>query len=146
MSLQSSVNLVIERGPSRRLLLLYAVFFGSAALGIAITDISAVLKGVVLATLAAGAVTVFRCHILLLNPDSVVELGYSAGRWIIHTRDGSSRQAQLLSAAFWIFDIMPLVFAAADNKRFTILLTPDRVQPEPLRELRAWIRHRLPAA
>jgi hypothetical protein len=45
-----------------------------------------------------------------------------------------------------MFDIIPLVFMAADGKRFSILLTPDRVQPAPLRELRAWIRHRMSAA
>lgn len=146
MSSQFCVSLDIECRPSRRLSLLYALLFGGAVLGTGIADIPVLLKASVFIILAAGAMSVSRRHILLLSPRSVLALRRSAEEWTVHTRDGSSRPARLIAAAFWVFDIIPLLFSAADGRRFTVLLAPDNVQPEALRELRAWVRHRLPAA
>jgi hypothetical protein len=146
MSSQFCVNLAVERRPSRRLFLLYALLFSCAALGIAIVDFAGLVKVVLFAVLCGEAIAVCRRHILLLHPDSVLALTCTAEQWVLHTRDRQSRPVRLLSAASWWFDIIPLVFLAADGKRFTVLLTPDRIQPEPLRALRAWMRHRLPAA
>jgi hypothetical protein len=139
------VNLGFERPFSLRLLLLYALLFGSAVLATGIVVIPVLLKLIIFATLLAGAIMVLRRHILLLDPDSVVALHCAEEQWTVHTRAGGSKPALLLSAAFWVFDIIPLVFATADGKRLTVLLTPDRVHAESLRALRAWIRHRLPA-
>jgi hypothetical protein len=146
MSSQFCVNLAVERRPSRRLLVLYALLFGCAVLGVAIVDFAVLLKVVLFAVLCGEATAVWRRHILLSHPDSVLALTCTAEQWIMHTRDTHGRPVRLLSAASWWFDIIPLVFVAADGKRFTVLLTPDRIQPEPLRALRAWMRHRLPAA
>lgn len=146
MSSQSSVNLLIERRPSRRVLLLYAGLFGAGALGIVVSDVSPVLRAVCCVALAFWAVAVLRRHILLLSPDSLVNIRCSSGQWTIFTRDGSNRPARLESAAFWAFDIIPLVFECGDGRRYTALLAPDGAQAEPMRQLRAWIRHRMPAA
>ncbi|HEX5055950.1 MAG TPA: protein YgfX [Gammaproteobacteria bacterium] len=146
MSSQSSVNLAIEFRPSRSLGLILGGLFGLAAAGVVIADIHMTLKLVFLATLLLGGVSVFRRHILLLNPDSVVALNRIADQWTVHARDGSSRPARLEAAACWVFDSVALVFEHADSKRCHVLLTPDRVPAETLRRLRAWIRHRMPAA
>jgi hypothetical protein len=146
MSSQLSVNLLIECRPSRRLSLLYAALFGAATLGILASDIPPVLQAVCCAALAFGAGAVLRRHILLLAPDSVVMVAFTSGQWTIHTRNGGGRPARLESAAFWLFDIIPLVFECGDDRRYTALLTPDGAGTESLRELRSWIRHRLPAA
>lgn len=146
MSSQSSVNLSIECRPSRRLLLLYAGLFGAATLGILVSDIPPVLRAVCVAALAFGAAAVLRRHILLLTPDSVVMVAYTSGQWTIHTRGGGGRPARLESAALWAFEIIPLVFKCGDGRRYVALLAPDGASAEPLRELRAWIRHRLSAA
>lgn len=146
MSSQSSVSLLIECRPSRQLLSWYLGLTGAAALGIVISDIPPLLQVVCSAVLACGAASILHRHILLLNPDSVVAAGWSGEQWTIHTRDGGSRPAQLEAAAFWMFDIIPLVFECGDGKRHTVLLAPDSVHEEPFRRLRAWIRHRMPAA
>jgi hypothetical protein len=146
MSSRFCVNLRFERAFSLRLLLLYGLLFGGAALATGITVIPVLFKLIIFAALLAGAIAVLRRHILLLNSASVVALHCAEEQWTLHTRDGNSRPARLLSAAFWVFDIIPLVFEYADGKHHSILLTPDRVQRDSLRELRIWIRHRMPAA
>jgi hypothetical protein len=146
MSSRFCVNLRFERAFSPRLLLLYALLFGSAILATGITAIPVLFKLVIFAALLAAAIVVLRRHILLLHSDSVVALRCVEEQWTVHTRNGNSIPVRLLSAAFWAFDIIPLVFESADGKHHGILLTPDRVQPDSLRVLRAWMRHRLPAA
>jgi hypothetical protein len=146
MSSRFCVTLGFERLFSLRLLLLYALLFGGAALAAGIAAIPVLLKLIIIAALLVAAFMVLRRHILLLDPDSVVALQCAEEQWTVHTRNGDSMPAQLHSAAFWVLDMIPLVFTAADGRRLTVVLTPDRVQPESLRELRSWIRHRLPAA
>lgn len=146
MSSQSSVNLLIECRPSRRLLLLYACLFGAGVLGILVSDVPPVLWAICCAVLVFWAAAILRRHILLLSPDSVVSIRCSSGQWTIFTRDGGSRPVRLESAAFWVFDIIPLVFECGNGKSYTALLAPDGAQAEPLRQMRAWIRHRMPAA
>jgi hypothetical protein len=146
MSSQPFVNPMIECRPSRSLCLIFCGLFGLAATGVIVADIYKPLKPVFLAALVFGGVAVFRRHILLLNPDSVVGLGGIAEQWTIYTRDGNSRPARLKAAACWVFDSIVLVFEYADSKHCHILLTPDGVPVESLRRLRAWIRHRMPAA
>ncbi len=146
MSSQFSVNLVIEHQSSRRLSLLYGLLCSCAVLGVGVVDFPVLLKLVLFVAVCCESIAVFRRHILLLNPDSVAGLTCLAEQWTLHTRDGNSRPARLLSAACWLFDIIPLVFVSAEGSRFVVLLTPDRTRAGPLRELRAWIRHRLPAA
>jgi hypothetical protein len=146
MSSQLSVNLLIECRPSRCLSLVCACLFGAATLGILACDIPPVLQVVCGAALAFGVGAVLRRHILLLAPDSVVMAAFASGQWTIHTRDGGGQTARLESAAFWVFDIIPLVFECGDGKRYTALLAPDGTRVETMRELRALIRHHLPAA
>jgi hypothetical protein len=146
MSSEFCVNLGFERRFSSRLLLLYGFLFSAAALAVGITAIPVLFKIIIFAALLAGAVMVFHRHILLQHPDSVVALRCAEEQWIIHTQGGNSTSARLLFASFWLFDIIPLVFESADGRRHSVLLTPDRVRPDSLRELRAWIQHRLPAA
>ncbi len=146
MSSQFCVNLGFERLFSFRLLLLYAALFGGAALAVGITVIPVFFKIIIFAALLAGANTVLRRHILLSHPDSVVALHCAEEQWTLHTLAGNSMPARLLSASLWLFDIIPLVFESGDGKHYDILLTPDRVRAGSLRELRAWIHHRLRAA
>jgi hypothetical protein len=146
MSSRLCVNFGFERSFSPRLLLLYALLFGGAALAVGITAIPELIKIILFAALLAGAIVVLRRHILLLHPGSIVALHCADEQWTLHTHAGNSIPARLLSASFWLFDIIPLVFESADGKRYSTLLTPDRVRPDSLRQLRAWIHHRLPAA
>jgi hypothetical protein len=125
-------------------LLLYCLLFGAAALGAVLPDFPLLLKSTVIVLLGVSAAGILRRHILLLHPESVVALRRFSEQWSIHTRDGNSRPVRLTAAAFWVFGIITLVFTAADGKRFTVLLAPTPA--ESLRELRAWMRHRLPAA
>lgn len=146
MSLQSSASLLIDCRPSHRLALLYAVLFGAAVPGALLPDFPVLFKCALIVLLAVMAAGILRRHILLLSADAVVAMSRSSEQWTVYTRDGTCRTARLTTAACWVFGIMSLVFTAADGKRFHVLLPPDRVQAEPLRELRAWIRHCLPAA
>ena len=146
MSSQSFVNLVIEPGLSRSLGRIFGGLFSLAITGVVIAQIPMLLKLVFLAALLLGCVMVFRRHVQLSNPASVVALSGTLEQWTIHTRAGNSVPARLEAAACWVCDSVVLVFEYSDRTRCHVLLTPDRVSADSLRRLRAWIRHRMPAA
>ncbi len=94
-----------------------------------------------LSTLILGSLAyVVWARILSRAPWSIVQATWSDTGWTVTTADGRTQQLRLAPSTYVGVDLVVVNLAAGMFRRRSLILTPDTIDPEQLRRLRARLR------
>lgn len=94
-----------------------------------------------LSTLILGSLAyVVWARILSRAPWSVVQATWSDTGWTVTTANGGTQQLRLAPSTYVGVDLVVVNLVAGLFRRRSLILTPDNIDPEQLRRLRARLR------
>jgi toxin CptA len=132
--------LVIRPVVSRRLLAFMLVIHAAAFAVVLPLPMHWGLK-LALSMLILGSLAyVVWARILLRAPWSIVQATWSDTGWTVTTADGRTQQPRLAPSTYVGVDLVVVNLAAGMFRRRSLILTPDTIDPEQLRRLRARLR------
>jgi toxin CptA len=137
---QRQAPLTIRPGISRRLLLYVLLTHGVALAVLVPLPLGWITRGLLAALVLLSLGYSLWAHVLLRAPWSVAEAVWSEAGWTITTASGQSYDARLLSSTYVGVGLVILNLRAGLLRRPSVVLTPDSIDPEQLRRLRARLR------